>query len=495
MKLTVASRIIGGFGIISLLIITTTLGAILNLWYIKQDTVKARDVALPMLQLSNKLQTQLIEIERFSVLSYYSFTPPQLQAERAQQTTAQTQFSALLLELKQLHLRDNQLPSYIEPLNKAIDSVVKSTQLLHQVMSTKLKLTTNLSERMAELNDSFYETSGYLLDIIDIESEENQPLEFVIGMANNLDVMLATTLQIAKDLHLANNADSIELLTQQLAGSYSDLRLKYDFMADRIGGVLEQELINNLQAAFEHSAIFIAPTTTISIDKQQLSQNIAQAKKRYHAVDIHVAQTKQHLTQLLTLASSTAMQAQQQVINNVDRSTQQAIAIVIIAILFAIAIAWATIRRILTPLNQINGVLKTLANGDLSRQVKVDSNDEFMQLADNINQLSSKLRSLINGITHRASLLTAEAEQTSHTTDQTAIAMVLQQTEVDKVAAATNQLTSSANQVSSHANNTLIEIKHASEQAVSLASVLEQSRHTISSLDSDISSASTVIHT
>ena len=389
MKLTVASRIIGGFGIISLLIITTTLGAILNLWYIKQDTVKARDVALPMLQLSNKLQTQLIEIERFSVLSYYSFTPPQLQAERAQQTTAQTQFSALLLELKQLHLRDNQLPSYIEPLNKAIDSVVKSTQLLHQVMSTKLKLTTNLSERMAELNDSFYETSGYLLDIIDIESEENQPLEFVIGMANNLDVMLATTLQIAKDLHLANNADSIELLTQQLAGSYSDLRLKYDFMADRIGGVLEQELINNLQAAFEHSAIFIAPTTTISIDKQQLSQNIAQAKKRYHAVDIHVAQTKQHLTQLLTLASSTAMQAQQQVINNVDRSTQQAIAIVIIAILFAIAIAWATIRRILTPLNQINGVLKTLANGDLSRQVKVDSNDEFMQLADNINQLSS----------------------------------------------------------------------------------------------------------
>ncbi len=106
------------------------------------------------------------------------------------------------------------------------------------------------------------------------------------------------------------------------------------------------------------------------------------------------------------------------------------IIIVMIALLMGSVINFFGIRSIVRPLNQLREKALTVSSGDLTTEIKIDTNDQIGQLGMAFNEMQASLRQLVAKVDMNAEQvaaaseeLTASAEQTSQATEQVAEAI------------------------------------------------------------------------
>ena len=101
MNLTVAVKIIGGFTIISLLLIVISTISLSNLSTISESTQQQNTLAIPTLKGSNKLALELSQMNSLSLKGYYQPDLSLLAAELKSYKATQKRFTDQLSELKQ----------------------------------------------------------------------------------------------------------------------------------------------------------------------------------------------------------------------------------------------------------------------------------------------------------------------------------------------------------------------------------------------------------
>ena len=136
-----------------------------------------------------------------------------------------------------------------------------------------------------------------------------------------------------------------------------------------------------------------------------------------------------------------------------------AVTILIAIILAFLATLWMA-RKITGPLLQLGAVAGTVANGDLTQNVKVNSSDEVGALAQNFNTMLLHLRELVKHVhdlsqTLAASSeeLTASAEQSAEVSHQVAQSITEVAAGASKQLGAVNDAAAVVQQVSSHAES------------------------------------------
>ena len=104
---------------------------------------------------------------------------------------------------------------------------------------------------------------------------------------------------------------------------------------------------------------------------------------------------------------------------------QKTLLIIIISILVGAMVIFLFIRSIMKPINDLKEHAITISKGDLTRTIKVKSNDEIGQLGRAFNEMLENLRNLVNKVNLNATQvaasaqeLTAGAEQTTDATEQ-----------------------------------------------------------------------------
>ncbi len=109
MKLTVAHKVILGFGFIALLLLFASLSSLWSFAVVSESTSKVNDIAVPVQQQSNQAQIELLKLAKLSALGFTADEPKAIeqyqQAVRAMfKDKLQTQQSAAAVteELKQL---------------------------------------------------------------------------------------------------------------------------------------------------------------------------------------------------------------------------------------------------------------------------------------------------------------------------------------------------------------------------------------------------------
>lgn len=496
MNLTVSNRIIAGFSIITVMLVIMGANSLINLSEIKTNTTHAKDVALPLLLTSDKLQVQLFQLEALATREFYSSDENTLNQHHTRIEQANSKLASLLSEIKRLTASEDEFPSIIKSISAAISKLADSSSRLYHSKKSQLSIRSQLATQLNALSTSANDTSRFLLDISDLEQDNSRlGLNSVIGLAADLDNLLMSVVKTSEDLVAQTEQAEFQAIAKVVKFIAHDLATKMTFMQSRAQGELDQAMLDDLVKAFEHTLSFISDDNSIISRKEALLRDIEDAVAYSKESIIQINVVNQQLEKLLDLASESAILSQQHVLESVHSSEFKMYVAITIAILFASAISLLTIRSILTPLNKINEVLKVLATGNLTVQVAQSSKDEFGELANNINQLSRSLSELIKGIAQSSTRLATAADQTSTITSQTTAAISEQRSQVDQAAAATNELSSSAELVASHASDAFTQIKQTNEQASQLAAVSEQNKQTISSLSNDIRSAADVINT
>lgn len=202
----------------------------------------------------------------------------------------------------------------------------------------------------------------------------------------------------------------------------------------------------------------------------------------------------QKLILLTQINQAAADKARQEAMATYDNARLLVITLIVIAVLAAIAIALLISRSISQPLIQVVRGAEYIAEGDLTRTVVTEGQDELTQLAVALVKMQQQLRDAISHIGSSASQLASAAEELSAVTDESSRAIQLQSDEVQQAATAITEMSSAVDEVAA----TAMQTSEASAQSAALAKEgsqrVQQTRSVIGNMNTEVRQSVVVIN-
>ena len=126
-------------------------------------------------------------------------------------------------------------------------------------------------------------------------------------------------------------------------------------------------------------------------------------------------------------------------------------AIIVIALIATLLLAWLLTRSITTPLEQALRAARTIAAGDLSQPIQVQGKDEPAQLLGALASMQEQLQATIRGISESAQQLASAAEEMSSVMEQSTRGLQAQNDEIEQAATAVTQMSAAVDEVAGNA--------------------------------------------
>jgi methyl-accepting chemotaxis protein len=495
MKITVATRVVGGFGIITLLLVILGVVAVSSLSSIDSATEEVNTLALPTVSGSSQLKVSFLNMGRLTTESYYETTLDGLRTKKTAFEDSQANFDSELRTLtsvvsKEQDLRESLIETediyrqYIENVNEIFDNKEADLEFGNRVLDV-----------LYNIEDNADDGSTLIVDFADLEKVQNnrqltQAAEIANGLESSLTSLLTVGAEYVKTQTLVR-ADTIGNEVKLVVDQIKDKTNQIQTVAgDRDDSGTLSELYELVAGVTDSIS---SPNGLIQSQIKRLNSRL-QARAAYAASEKNIESAVQKLNDLLELADAKAKYAKEDVADSV--STGKLITIIIgsISVFIAAGIAYGTVLAIIKPLRKVNEMLHVVSTGDLTRRLDDSAQDEFGDLAKNCNNLIDSLKTLISGISSRAAQLAAAAEETSTVTAQTTRSIQDQKSQVAQVAAATTEMHSTSQLVTKSAEDTLNQIKHADSEAEKVKLISEENKRTILILAKDVEEAAEVIN-
>ena len=493
MNLTVAMKIIGGFAVISILLILTSVISLLNLDTISKATQHQNQLAIPILKGSNKLALELGQMESATIKGFYQTTLTLLNDDLTTYKAIHADFLPTLQHLKALTKDENALLSNVEQVANIFDTFEKSADLVFQQRMLSIEQKNILTKKISNLEEKIDNLVMLLLDLSD-HPLANSKLQRAISLGEHVEMLCNDIITSLVDYSDALSQPTAEIIE-------SDITYNLNSAQASVKEIVNELNLNNMQDAGDllHSAYrdieqLLSTDTGILFHKQTQLTAVDQAKTQLNNIAANTVKASKILHKQVELANQVTLASSELIKEAVSSGNKQTAIIAIISIIIAIVIARFTLVSITRPLSQVNKMLNIVSSGDLSRKLDETGKDEFAQLAKNCNRLIDSLRHLIEGIVNRSVQLAAAAEQTSTVTTKSTIAIEDQRNQVEKAACATTEMSSTAQTVLSSANDALGEIKHADDEAERVKTISNRNRQTIQQLANEVEEAAHVIN-
>ncbi|MBL4763950.1 MAG: methyl-accepting chemotaxis protein [Colwellia sp.] len=493
MNLTVAIKIIGGFAIISILLILTSVISLLNLNTISESTRQQNDLAIPMLKESNKLSLQLSQMANFTLKGFYRNDLTALAKDLHSYKAIDAQFTPVLKQLKALVQNEDELLNNLNKVTLVFAAFEEEALAVFESRKTSIEQKNALSEKVSALEEKADDAVTLLLDLADhrlADSKLQRAISLSEQLENQLNSIVSSSFEY-RDTLADSTAELIESeISYSLEGAQSSVNdIITELTMNDIGGIAQ-----NLADDFSGLEELLSANTGILFHKKaQLIAN-QEAKKMLAAEEEDTVKVNNILEKQVDLANQATIKASELVKSSVARGNTQTTFIMIASIIIAIVIARFTLISITRPLGRVNDMLKIVSSGDLSHKLDESGQDEFAQLSTNCNLLIDSLRNLIEGIVNRSSQLAAAAEQTSAVTAESTSAIEEQRSQVEQAASATTEMSSTAQSVLASVNDALGEIKQADDEAERVKVISARNRETIEQLATEVDSAAQVIN-
>ena len=495
MKITVATRVVGGFAIITLLLVMLGVVAVSFLSSIDSATEEVNTLALPTVSGSSQLKVSFLNMGRLSTEAYYEDTLNGLKYKKTAFETSKSNFNSELRILtsvvsKEQDLRaslietENIYRQYIENINTLLDSKKADLEFGNKVLSV-----------LGDIEDNADDSSTLIVDFADLRKvQNNDQLLRAVKIANGLESNLTSLLTVGAEYVKTQTLVRADTIGNEVKLVVEQIKDKTDKIQTTAGDRDDSGTLSDLYELIEEVTDSISsPNGLIQSQIKRLNSR-KQADTAYKASEQNIKDAIQKLNDLLKLADSKAKDAKKDVADSVTTSKTVTIVIGLVSVLIAAGIAYGTVMAIVKPLQKVNEILQVVSTGDLTRRLDDSAKDEFGDLAKNCNNLIDSLKELITGISSRAAQLAAAAEQTSAVTAQTTHSIQNQKSQVAQVAAATTEMHSTSQLVTKSAEDTLSQIKHADSEAEKVKVISEENKRTILVLARDVEEAARVIN-
>ncbi|KAB0504540.1 methyl-accepting chemotaxis protein [Pseudomonas moorei] len=165
-------------------------------------------------------------------------------------------------------------------------------------------------------------------------------------------------------------------------------------------------------------------------------------------------QMGEQLNKLVALNTGYAKTASAEAGDNYSSAILGIVVAAVIAALMTILLAWLLTRSIVTPLNRALQAAQTIADGNLSKTIEADGQDEPGRLLGALANMQANLRKTIEQIAGSATQLGAAAEELSAVTQDASRGLQQQNNEIEQAATAVNEMTAAVEEVARNAVST-----------------------------------------
>jgi len=492
MNLTVAMKIIGGFTIISIFLIATSIISLNNLDTIKTSTTDQNKVAIPTLKGSNKLANNLSKMGSSTLKAYYILDLDELSRELTKLKNIEERFSQELSQLKRVVESEQVLMKNVESIEAIYNTLTENVNDVFANKKTTIELKASLIEKINDLEEEADNAVTLLLDLI--YDNEDQDFSDITKSSERIETLFNAIISSNFEYRDLKDIASVNIVETEINNNLYEVTKTVGVVSEKLAAMGLNETAESLASALTTIKTHLTDPQGIFTNKKSQLNAIEKTSTSLLSAEKNITTANEILATQMELADKTTIQASQAVENAVSDGNTQTMIIMGISIISAFVIAWATLISITRPLGRVNEMLNVVSSGDLSRKLDESGHDEFALLAKNCNLLIDSLRTLIQGIVSRSTQLATAAEQTSTVTAQGSAAIEEQRAQVEQAASATTEMSSTAQSVLTSANDALNEIKQADDEAERVKVISERNRNTIEMLASEVDDASQVIN-
>ena len=169
------------------------------------------------------------------------------------------------------------------------------------------------------------------------------------------------------------------------------------------------------------------------------------------------------------------------------------VGLLIIATILTMLFAWLLTRSITQPIAAALEAAETIAEGNLTRPIKVDGTDEAGRLLLAMQKMQEKLRDTLMRISGSATQLASAAEELNAVTDESARGLSQQNNEIEQAATAVNEMTSAVEEVARNAVSTSEASKNATASAGDGRDLVQETVNAIERMSGDVQSTADLI--
>ncbi|HAS15313.1 MAG TPA: methyl-accepting chemotaxis protein, partial [Idiomarina abyssalis] len=458
MKITVAMRVIGGFAIITLLLLIISLSSLFNINSIGSSVDNLNDQAVPALNEVAAVKVDILELGSVQLETFYDEKVGEVDAHRKEFEASRSSLFSSLNELNRLIQGAGQ-GDRIDAIEKDSQKYVDLIDRLFNQQREYLELQTTTASQLDEIAFNIDDAAIMLLDTMDMSNNE-----VISREASNVESSLSSLITLMYDLNKANKLDSAEVIRSEIDINIDSIRPRLEVLENEATGRTEtmvsdaittvRNAIDSLQGNGSYPAnvirrqqLRVDAENSLNSSQTQLNKLMTETDELQNAVRGIAEDTRVSVTDSISTSSW---------INSI---------ITVVSIALAILISWYTVRSISQPLSRVNHMLNIMADGNLTERVDYNAQDEFGELASNTNKLTGNLRKLIEGIANRATQLATAAEESSNVSDETTNAIDEQRRQIEQVATATQEMNNTASEMADGADQALQEIQHSDDEA------------------------------
>nr|WP_077047059.1 methyl-accepting chemotaxis protein [Pseudomonas sp. KK4] len=164
-----------------------------------------------------------------------------------------------------------------------------------------------------------------------------------------------------------------------------------------------------------------------------------------------------------------------------------------LAALATVALALLLTRSIVRPLSEAVSAAEHVAQGDLTRPIETQGNDEVSRLLKALATMQQTLRETLQGISGSATQLATAADELNAVTLDSTQGLQQQNNEIEQAATAVNEMTSAVEEVARNAVSTSDATRQSSESAHLGQERVSETASAISSLAQDVQSTAELV--
>ncbi|WP_028781630.1 methyl-accepting chemotaxis protein [Shewanella sp. 38A_GOM-205m] len=494
MKLNVATRVIAGFAIVTLLLIL--LGAVS--WFtnneLKNTTEVLQQLSIPALKSTGELGETLSEQQRLVLVGYHVTKANKLPPIQQQFASQKQNFKAQFASLSKLVQHEPGLKEILPQVERNYQAFINTSERMMADHLSALEQQESLNKQRDQLETTADDAASLLLDLMDLEQSQDTTEREIAASAAALDSNVTNVISTVYDLVATEERSKYEIIVKELSYIINEAEAKLEYISRHGAGVIDADVLNEMNNELGKLSQHLKGKNSIQAQKATQLELKASTQVALNQVETDKKNVNQAMGALSGAIETLTNEINAKTLASIDSASMQTLLVVLVAIVVAIAVSIAVVKPLTASLNRINQALNILASGDLTHKLDDSGQDEFAELSRNCNRLIDSLRGLIRGILDRSNQLAAAAEQTSAVTSQTTIGIQEQKSQVDQVATATTELSSSAQQVSHSADHALNQIKQADEEAQHMRMIAEENRRTIEALAEEVAKAGQVIN-
>jgi len=490
MKLTVKLRVVGGFSIITLLLLFIGLTAYTQLSSISESTAEVNTISIPALENSALMKSEFVLMSKISLQAFNAQEQSQITALRQQFTTEQQAYQTAANQLSTAVQQQQTLADAAQQVNLAFDAFIPLSNQLFEQLEQNLRSQNEIDDKLSELEMTADDMAALLLDFTDISNVRNR-FPQAYQAATQMETGINSLLSVVVDLNRTTNDSTATTISNDIAFRLQDLATQLSVMLREASQVpmpadLEEKL-TTVNSLLDTNQGIPGTKAKLLAGKERANQLLLQA-------DEQTALALTRLNALLNQSAQVAATIKNESQNSVSNAVTAIFVVMLISTLVAVFIAYRTVTAIVKPLGKINAMLGIIASGDLTQQLNDRSQDEFGELSRNINKVNQSLQQLIQGIISRSTQLAAASEETSAITMQTTQAIREQKSQVTQAATATTEMSSTSQGVLQSSHDALNEIKNADKEAERVKGISLENKAIIIQLSREVEQASQVIN-